>query len=247
MRQEYEKYTAEDHQVWKILFERQMKNLPGVATEEYIRGIDRVKFVADRIPNFEEVNQLLEPMTGWRLHVVPGLIPNREFFELMANRNFCATTWLRKMSQLDYLEEPDMFHDVFGHVPLLTNQPLCNFLEDLSRIALRFVENEHVIELISRIYWFTVEFGLIQEEGRLKIYGAGILSSVGETKYCLGDVPLRVPYNVRDVLDTPYIKEKFQEKYFVIDSYEQLYGSVGEIESLLEEEAKTADGMMKTN
>jgi phenylalanine-4-hydroxylase len=238
MRQEYDQYTAEDHQVWKILFERQMPNLPKVATSEYLKGIERVGFVADHIPNFEEVNQRLKPLTGWQLHVVPGLIPNREFFELMSNRNFCATTWLRTMAQLDYLQEPDMFHDVFGHVPLLTNLPLCNFLADLSRIALRFVENEHVIELISRVYWYTVEFGLIREEGKLKIYGAGILSSVGETKYCLGDIPERVPYNVREILHTPYIKEKYQEKYFVIDSYEQLYGSVGEIESLLEEEAK---------
>jgi phenylalanine-4-hydroxylase len=173
--------------------------------------------------------------------VVPGLIPNREFFQLMSNRNFCATTWLRTMEQLDYLQEPDMFHDVFGHVPLLTNPPLCNFLADLSRIALRFVENERVIELISRVYWFTVEFGLIREEGQLKIYGAGILSSVGETKYALGDIPVRIPYDVRLMLDTPYIKEKFQEKYFVIDSYDQLYASVDEIERLLEEEAKVGN------
>jgi phenylalanine-4-hydroxylase len=242
MRQEYEKYTAEDHQVWKILFERQIKNLPPVATREYLLGIERVGFVADRIPDFEEVNRRLKPLTGWQLHVVPGLIPNREFFELMSNRNFCATTWLRTMEQLDYLQEPDMFHDVFGHIPLLTNVPLCNFLAELSRIALRFVENEHVIELISRVYWFTVEFGLIREEGKLRIYGAGILSSVGETRYALGDIPIRLPYNVRQLLDTPYIKEKFQEKYFVIDSYEQLYGSVDEIERLLEEEAKVVNG-----
>jgi phenylalanine-4-hydroxylase len=241
MRQEYDQYTAEDHQVWKILFERQIKNLPPVATSEYMLGIDRVGFVADRIPNFEEVNLKLKPLTGWQLHVVPGLIPNREFFQLMSNRNFCATTWLRTMEQLDYLQEPDMFHDVFGHVPLLTNPPLCNFLADLSRIALRFVENEHVIELISRIYWFTVEFGLIREEGQLKIYGAGILSSVGETKYALGDIPKRLPYDVRQILDTPYIKEKFQEKYFVVDSYDQLYASVDEIERLLEEEAKVVN------
>ncbi|MBC7922416.1 MAG: phenylalanine 4-monooxygenase [Ferruginibacter sp.] len=244
MQQEYEKYTAEDHRVWQILFERQIKNLPAAATDEYLRGIEQVGFVPDRIPDFEAVNRRLKPLTGWQLHVVPGLIPNREFFELMSNCNFCATTWLRKMSQLDYLEEPDMFHDVFGHVPLLTNQPLCDFLENLSRIALRFVDNERIIELISRVYWFTVEFGLIREGGQLKIYGAGILSSAGETKYALsglgsaGEVPERVPYAVRDVLDTPYIKERFQDKYFVIESYEQLYGSVDEIERRLEEEAK---------
>ncbi len=234
MTQEYSQYTSEDFAVWKLLFERQIDQLPGRATNEYLEGIKRVQFTADRIPRFEEVSQLLQKYTGWRLHVVPGLIPNKEFFELMKNRNFCATTWLRRMDQLDYLEEPDMFHDVFGHVPLLTNQPLCSFLEDLSRIALRFIDSELAIELVSRIYWYTVEFGLIRENGQLKIYGAGILSSKGETHYSLhSDVPQRVPYTVRNVIDTPYIKDRFQEKYFVIDSYEQLYASVGEIEKLI--------------
>jgi phenylalanine-4-hydroxylase len=177
MTQEYEKYTAEDFAVWKILFERQIAQLPGMATDEYLEGIKRVAFTADRIPRFEEVTALLAKYTGWKLHVVPGLIPNKEFFELMKARNFCATTWLRRMDQLDYLEEPDMFHDVFGHVPLLTNEPLCDFLVNLSRIALRYIDSELAIELVSRIYWYTVEFGLIQEEAGLRIYGAGILSS----------------------------------------------------------------------
>lgn len=246
MRQEYDKYTAEDHKVWQILFERQIKNLPGVATEAYLEGIKKIEFTSEHIPDFAETNKLLAKQTRWRLHVVPGLIPNKEFFELMSNRNFCATTWLRRMDQLDYLEEPDMFHDVFGHVPLLTNQPLCDFLENISRIALRFIDKPHIIELISRIYWFTVEFGLIHEKdadgkSTLKIYGAGILSSGGETKYSLSgagnDAPLRVPYNVREMLNTPYIKERYQDKYFVIESYEQLFGSLGEIERALEEEA----------
>ncbi len=239
MRQEYDKYTAEDSEVWKILFERQIAQLPGMATDEYLEGIKRVQFTADRIPRFEEVSEQLQKYTGWRLHVVPGLIPNKEFFELMMNRNFCATTWLRRMDQLDYLEEPDMFHDVFGHVPLLTNQPLCDFLVNLSRIALRFIHSELAIELVARIYWYTVEFGLIQEDNGLRIYGAGILSSKGETFYSLhSDIPQRVPYTVRAVLDTPYIKDRFQEKYFVIDSFENLYASIDEIERLIEEEVK---------
>lgn len=238
MRQEYEKYTAEDHQVWKILFERQIKNLPGAASEEYMEGIKRIHFTADKIPNFEEVNKLLSGITSWRLHVVPGLIPNKEFFELMKNHNFCATTWLRRMDQLDYLEEPDMFHDVFGHVPLLTNPDLCNFLEGLSRIALKYIDNELAIELVSRLYWYTVEFGLIKENGKLRIYGAGILSSVGETAYSLSSQPAKEPYNVKRIIDTPYIKDKYQEKYFVIDSYEQLYSSVEEVERCIREEVE---------
>ena len=248
MTQEYEKYTAEDFAVWKILFDRQIAQLPGMATDEYLEGIKRVEFTADRIPRFEEVSALLARYTGWTLHVVPGLIPNKEFFELMKARNFCATTWLRRMDQLDYLEEPDMFHDVFGHVPLLTNEPLCDFLVNLSRIALRYIDSELAIELVSRVYWYTVEFGLIQEKEGLRIYGAGILSSKGETWYSLhSDVPQRVPYTVRDVIDTPYIKDRFQEKYFVIDSFEQLYGSVGELERLIGEEVAKEDRRLKGN
>ncbi len=234
MKQHYEKYTAEDFEVWRILFERQMEQLPGMATDEYLAGIRRIGFTANQIPDFSQVNQVLSGHTGWQLHVVAGLIGNQEFFELLKNRYFPSSTWLRRKDQLDYLEEPDMFHDVFGHVPLLTNQHLCNFLADLSRIALRFIDNPYAIELISRLYWYTVEFGLIQEKEGLRIYGAGILSSKGETQYSLHDSrPQRLPYQVKTILETPYIKEHFQEQYFVIDSYEQLYASTEEIQQVL--------------
>jgi phenylalanine-4-hydroxylase len=229
--QDYEKYTPEDHQVWRILYERQMKNLPGKVTEAYLQGIEQIKFVADHIPNFEETNQILNALTGWRVYVVPGLIPTKEFFELMRDRNFCATTWLRTMQQLDYLEEPDMFHDVFGHVPLLTNQNLCDFLVNLSKIALKHIDSPIALEAIARIYWFTVEFGLIQEPEGLRIYGAGIVSSSGETEFSLfSPVPERIPFEVKTLINTPYRKDAYQERYFVIDSFEQLYNSIEEIE-----------------
>lgn len=140
------------------------------------------------------------------------------------------------MEQLDYLEEPDMFHDAFAHMPMLTNQHYVDFLEDLSGIALKHIDNKWAIELLSRIYWFTIEFGLIRESGELRIYGAGILSSAGETKFCLSDEPKHIDYDVRRIMQTPYWKDKFQDKYFVIESYEQLYNSIPEIERVLEEE-----------
>jgi phenylalanine-4-hydroxylase len=150
-------------------------------------------------------------------------------------QEFPATTWLRKMSQLEYLEEPDMFHDVFGHIPLLSNPSFAKFLEELAKISLKHIDNEWAIELVSRLYWYTVEFGLIEEEGALKVYGAGILSSSGETQYSIdSDIPKRLPYDIQTIFDTPYIKDKYQEQYFVIDSYEQLYTSIPEIEKLLE-------------
>jgi phenylalanine-4-hydroxylase len=158
----------------------------------------------------------------------------------MSNRYFPATTWLRKMKELDYLQEPDMFHDVFAHVPMLTNQDFVNFLEELSKIGLQYCGNDYAIELLSRIYWFTVEFGLIREDGQLRIYGAGILSSAGETKFCLSDKPAHYEFNVRHIMATPYWKDKFQDKYFIINSYEELYQAIPEIKLVIAEEVDKA-------
>ncbi len=236
LRQEYDKYRDEDHQVWQILYERQMPNLPDKATQAYLEGIKRVGFKSHEVPRFEDINQALADTTGWQIHVVPGLIPAREFFELLAERKFCATTWLRKMSELDYLEEPDMFHDVFGHIPLLTNKALCDFVVRLSEIALKHFESQAALDAIARLYWYTIEFGLIQEKDGLRIYGAGILSSKGETEYSLFDAhPKRYAYNAEVIMQTPFIKERYQDQYFVIESFEQLYDSIDEIDVFLTE------------
>lgn len=234
MIQEYSSYTSEDFEVWQILFNRQIEQLKPIASIAYLEGIEKVNFSAEKIPNYLETNILLNKLTGWQIHVVPGLIENRPFFELMKNKRFCASTWLRKREQLDYLEEPDMFHDIFGHVPLLSNQSVCHFLEELARIALRFVENEEAIEYIARIYWYTIEFGLIRENGQLKIYGAGILSSSGESIYSTESLhPQRFNYNTQQIFDTPFIKDHYQEQYFVIESYQQLFDAIPEIEQEL--------------
>lgn len=236
MKQEYDKYTPEDFEVWKLLYERQMPQLPGAAIQEYIDGIKRVGFVSDKIPRFDETNERLKSFTGWELVVVPGLIPDKDFFELLSNKRFPASTWLRKLSELDYLEEPDMFHDVFGHVPLLTNEHVVAYLQELSKIALRYIEDAWAIELLSRIYWFTVEFGLIREDNKLRIYGAGILSSKGETWYSLHDsTPPRHDFDVEKILNTPYRKDVFQKEYFVIHSFQQLAESIGTLDRLLGE------------
>ena len=243
MRQIYENYTEEDFKVWKILYDSQIVNLPTAATKDYLEGLAKINFVRDKIPSFEEMNEVLKEITGWSLAVVPGIVPDYTFFELMSNRRFPATSWLRKMSELDYLEEPDMFHDVFAHVPLLTNQAFVNFLEELSKIGLHYCGNDYAIELLSRIYWFTVEFGLIRENGNLRIYGAGILSSAGETKYSLSDKPPHHEFDVPIIMSTDFRKDVFQDRYFVIESYEQLFGSIPEIKSFLKEkvgEAETA-------
>lgn len=241
MTQQYSTYTQDDFEVWEILFNRQIKQLQPLASKAYLKGIKDINFSSDKIPNYQEVNELLMKLTGWQIHVVPGLIDNKPFFELMQNRKFCASTWLRKREQLDYLEEPDMFHDIFGHVPLLSNQSICHFLQELARIALRFIDNPPAIEYIARLYWYTIEFGLIREDDELKIYGAGILSSSGESIYALQSTePKRIDYNIQQIFDTPYIKEHYQEQYFVVDSYEQLFNSIPAIESELEQRMKVS-------
>ena len=238
MKQIYENYTEQDQEVWKLLYERQIKSLPSMATEAFMTGLEKIGFTAERIPNVDETNEILHDLTGWKLAVVPGIVPDYTFFELMSNRHFPATTWLRKMEEIDYLEEPDMFHDVFAHVPILTNQHFVDFLEAFSKIALPYCGNDWAIEILSRVYWFSVEFGLIQESAGLKIYGAGILSSKGETFFSLSQKPPKYPFSVRIMMDTPYRKDIFQDRYFVIQSYEELYHAIPEIDTVVKERAQ---------
>ncbi|MEW6469895.1 MAG: phenylalanine 4-monooxygenase [Bacteroidota bacterium] len=234
MKQIYSNYTNEDHQVWQILFDRQVNNLSKVASKEYLSGIEKVGFTRTRIPDFDETNALLAKQTGWSLHVVPGIIPVKEFFGLLIQKKFSATTWLRKMHQLDYIEEPDMFHDVFGHVPLLSNTSFSNFVHGLSRIAVKHMGNDYAQELLGRIYWFTLEFGLIREDDELRIYGAGICSSVGETRHSLSDASQKLPFSVGEMLRTPFRNDRIQDKYFVIGSFDELFRSLPLIEAELE-------------
>ncbi len=233
--QVYMEYTEQDFLVWKLLFDRQMENLAPVVSSEFLKALDVVKFTAQKIPDFKEINALLAPVTGWALQVVPNISPQAEFFECLSRKKFTATCWLRNLEQLDYLEEPDMFHDVFGHVPLLSNHNYVAFFKGISDIFLKYGKDEKVTELLGRMYWFTIEFGLIREQDQLKIYGAGIISSVGETENSLSSRVRHLPFNVRDVFNTGFRTDIFQETYFVIDSFEQLWNSLEEIESVLQE------------
>lgn len=243
LQQIYENYTKEDQQVWNILFNRQMEKLPNTASETFIQGLKDVKFTPDHIPHFGETNELLAKSTGWEIIAVPGLIDDDIFFELLAQKKFPATTWLRKMAQLDYLEEPDMFHDVYAHVPLLSNQPFVHFLQKLAIVASKHTGDAKAIHLLSRVYWYTVEFGLIRENGNLRIYGAGILSSSGETDFSLSEKPKRSAYDLREVLRATYYKHDFQTQYFVIESYEELYESLKNLDEILVEELNLQEAL----
>ncbi len=234
LEQDYSAYTEEDFKVWKILFERQYVNLPGAASRAYLEGLEKIGFHADKIADFRQANERLNKATGWRIVVVPGLIDEDLFFGLLSQQCFPSSTWLRKLNELDYLQEPDMFHDAFAHLPLLTDINYTKFLKDLAEVALKHIENPLAIDLLSRIYWFTIEFGLIRENGELRVYGAGILSSSGETRFCLSEEPQHLDYNVELVMNTPYWKNKFQDRYYIIDGFEQLYRSIPEIKQQLE-------------
>ena len=230
----YSNYTEHDFLVWKTLFNRQMEVLKPIVSSEYLKALEEVKFTSEKIPDFNVVGELLKPLTGWSLQVVPNISPQKEFFEFLSQKKFTSTCWLRTMEQLDYLEEPDMFHDVFAHVPLLSNHNYVNFFKGISDIALKYIDNEKAIELLGKIYWFTIEFGLIKENNQLKIYGAGIISSMGETKHCLSSIVSHIDFDILTIFNTDYRTDIIQEKYFVIESFEQLYKSLPEIERLLQ-------------
>jgi len=231
--QRMDAYTDEDRQVWRILFDRQMQALQPSASRLYLEAVTAIRFTADRIPDFEQVNALL-PRTGWRLTVTPGLVPEKNFFALLAQRIFPATCWLRRMSELDYLEEPDMFHDVFGHAPLLINSDYAAFMEAFGRLALKWLHAPEAVEMITRVYWFTIEFGMIREDDALRIFGAGIMSSVGETRHALGSGSQKLPFDITRVIATGFRKDVMQDTYFVIRSFRALCAALPEIDKAIE-------------
>jgi len=238
MKQKYEKYTEEDFLVWKTLFNRQEENLPGKAHPEYLRCLDELSDVLnpDEIPNFDKLNEKLLAENGWSIVVVPGLIPVDQFFKLLSQKKFCSSTWLRKMSQLDYLEEPDMFHDIFGHIPLLMNEQYAKFVQRFGEMGVKYGHDKVVEKQLQRLYWYTIEFGLIEQQDDTRIYGAGILSSSGETNHIFDDDIDVLPYDVEKVLHTDFITSEIQTLYYEIDSFTQLFQSVEELEEQLKEE-----------
>ncbi len=236
LKQHYNLYTPEDFLVWKTLFGRQMILLQELACSEYLKSIKTVKFCAERIPDFKEVNEILGKATGWSLEVVEGIINEEDFFVLLSQKKFPATTWLRKLNELDYLPEPDMFHDVFAHVPLLTNQPFCDFFKTIGDLGVKNKHHSEVLTMLGRLYWFTVEFGLMKEKDKLKIYGAGILSSYGETKFSVSSEPTHLSFDVEEIMHTSFENDKIQDKYFVLNSFDELYNSIERIKAIVKGE-----------
>jgi phenylalanine-4-hydroxylase len=220
--QRWEHFGAEEHRVWDILFARQRRKLAGRAVAAFEHGLDTLRLSRSGIPDFDDLNERLFARSGWTVVAVPGLLPDEIFFGHLARRRFPAGNFIRPASSLDYLEEPDVFHDVFGHVPMLAEPWFADFVQRLGEEGLKAVA-QGTLAAFSRLYWYTVEFGMALEEGDLKLYGAGLASSFGEAAYALDSrKPERLPFDLGGVLRTPYRSDTFQPLYFVLDGMDSL-------------------------
>ncbi len=220
--QDWSHYTAEEHATWDTLFARQAKLLPGRASDAWLRGLDVLKLSKPGIPDFAELSDRLMDLTGWQVVAVPGLVPDDVFFDHMANRRFVAGNFIRRPDQLDYLQEPDVFHDVFGHVPMLADPVFADYLEAYGRGGQRAMQHD-ALKYLGRLYWYTVEFGLIAEPEGMRIYGSGIVSSYAESRFALDDPsPHRLKFDLARVMRTDYRIDDFQQNYFVIPSFDEL-------------------------
>jgi phenylalanine-4-hydroxylase len=220
--QGWEHYSAEEHATWKVLYERQTKLLPGRACDEFVAGMKALPITADEIPDFRRLSDVLTKATGWQVVAVPGLVPDEVFFEHLANRRFPAGNFIRKPEQLDYLEEPDVFHDVFGHVPMLMNPVIADYIQAYGVGGLR-AQRLGVLPQLARVYWYTAEFGLVEQNGGLRIYGSGIASSYAESVFAIDDAsPNRIGFDLERVMRTRYRIDDFQETYFVLRNLDEL-------------------------
>jgi phenylalanine-4-hydroxylase len=223
--QPWSTYSDTDHEVWAMLFARQREILPGRACSAFLQAQDSMGMTPHAIPKFDELNRVLKRTTGWELIGVEGLLPELAFFDHLANRRFPVTWWIRKPEQMDYLSEPDLFHDLFGHVPLLMNPVFADYMQAYGRggVKAHGIGAEALVNL-TRLYWYTVEFGLIREPSGLRIYGSGIVSSKGESIYCVeSPAPNRIGFDLTRVMRTRYRIDTYQKTYFVIDDFEQLF------------------------
>ena len=222
--QPWDTYSDTDHDVWRQLYQRQREILPGRASDAFLRAQDTMGMTPDRIPKFSDLNCVLADATGWQIVGVEGLLPELVFFNHLANRRFPVSWWIRRPDQIDYIEEPDLFHDLFGHVPLLMDPMFADYMQAYGRggVKAHGISAEALVNL-TRLYWYTVEFGLIREADGLRIYGSGIVSSKGESIHCLDSAaPNRIGFDLERIMRTRYRIDSYQKTYFVIDSFEQL-------------------------
>ena len=231
--QNWPAYTPEEHGTWGILYERRMNELRTTGSRVFLQGADAIGLRRANVPDLVEVNRRLAPRTGWRSVAVKGFIPAREFFACLSQRMFPTTVIVRPREQLEYLPEPDIFHDVFGHVPLHADPVFADFLQAFGEAALRARTDEEMTRM-ARLFWFTVEFGLVREDGRVKVYGSGLCSSIGDAANALGPACDRRPFDLDAVMDQHFEIDRFQDVLFVVESFEQLFQAVKEAGRRLE-------------
>ncbi len=218
-------YSKEEHQVWTTLYDRQIKIIENRAVDDHFTGLNLLGLTREHIPQPVEVSSQLKEITGWSVTPVPALIDFDTFFDLLSRRIFPAASFIRRMEDLDYLQEPDIFHEIFGHCPMLAQHSFADFTKEVGDFGKTLNHKDQV--MLARLYWFTVEFGLIHTPSGIRIYGAGILSSKAESIYALeSDKPLRREFNLIEILRTPYRYDEMQKIYFIIDSYEKLFNMV---------------------
>lgn len=230
--QSWDLYTPEDHAVWSLLYERRMKELRRTGSRVFLEGAAAIGLRADSVPDLEDVNRRLAALTGWAAVPVVGFIPARRFFECLAERRFPTTVSVRPREQLDYLPEPDIFHDVFGHVPLHADPVFADFLQGFGEVAAR-AESEEDVRRMARLFWFTVEFGLVREDGEVKVYGSGLISSHGDAANALGPECDRRPFSLHAVMDQHFEIDRFQDVLFVVESFDQLFEAVDQAKRLI--------------
>ncbi len=231
--QDYAAYTAEQHGVWRELVERRMPQLQEHACVEYLDGFQQIDLQPDRLPNLKAVSALLGPRTGWASTPVSGFLPADAFFEMLAARMFPTTTWLRSRESMDYTPEPDIFHDVFGHVPMHAHPVFANFLENYGKICAAVIDRPEALERLGRLFWFTVEFGLIRQAGEIKVYGSGLISSHGECTRVLGGGCEIRDFNLQEVLNQKMQTSEMQPVLFAVESFEQIYEATKRAEGLV--------------
>ena len=232
IKQNWDAYSAEDHEVWRILYDRRMKTLKDTGSRIFLDGARTIGLGPDQVPDLQDINARLEPFTGWNAVPVSGFIPAHDFFLSLAHRRFPTTVIVRPKEQLEYLPEPDIFHDVFGHVPLHAEPIFADFLQRFGEVAARADTEEQTTQL-ARLFWFTVEFGLTREDGEIKVYGSGLISSSGDAANALGPNCDRRPFSLDAVVQQPFEIDRFQDVLFVVESFNQLFAAADEMERRL--------------
>ena len=232
IKQNWDAYSAEDHEVWRILYDRRMKTLKDTGSRIFLDGARTIGLGPDQVPDLQDINARLEPFTGWNAVPVSGFIPAHDFFLSLAHRRFPTTVIVRPKEQLEYLPEPDIFHDVFGHVPLHAEPIFADFLQRFGEVAARADTEEQTTQL-ARLFWFTVEFGLTREDGEIKVYGSGLISSSGDAANALAPNCDRRPFSLDAVVQQPFEIDRFQDVLFVVESFDQLFAAADEMERRL--------------